>query len=136
MTSWSRAAYCFGIGFCIEGAVWLLCPYVYTRLTALIAMLAFCIGLIAMYRGTPVRFMMMIRLHLELQAAFLGFIVGHQLFDVYPRSAIWSSAIGNLILGVVMAILVGLLGTASLLVTRWLRHFGRKVSGEDAPQME
>ena len=114
-----RLAFCFGIGLCIPGGVWLLWPFLSTRPVAMAATLVYCIGLIATRSGVPVR-LIMVDLHLELQATFLGFTIGHQLFDVYPQWAIWSGAVGNVVTGVVVASVVGMLGTAGLLATRRL----------------
>ena len=121
MTSWSRVAYCFGIGLCIQGGIWLLWPHPHTRIAALIALLLLSIGIIVTHRGVPVRFTM-VSLHLQLQAAWLGFALGHQLFDVYPASPIWASAFSNVITGIVAAVMLGLLGTVVLGVTRWVGH--------------
>lgn len=130
-TSWSRVAYCFGIGLCIQVGLWLLWLHPSSsRLAALVALLALCIGIIITHRGAPIRFFM-VSLHLELQAAALGFTVGHQLFDVYPQWAIWSGAIGNVTNGIIIAIVLGMLGTAGLRMTQ-----GRKPRNDKEPRQQ
>ena len=130
--SWSRAAYCFGIGLCVQGGIWVFWPPHSSRLAALVALLLLGIGIIVTHRGAPVRFIML-TLHLELQAASLGFLLGHQLFDVYPASPIWSSALNNVITGIVMAVILGFLGTVGLGVTRWVKHSVGQPSGQQRP---
>ena len=123
-------AYAVGIGLCIQGAVWSLGPYlINTRLVALVATVLLGIGIIMNHRRAPTR-ILMVGLHMELQAAFLGFTLGHQLFDVYPGLPIWSGAIGNVTTGVVLAIVLGSLGTVALRFGRWLRHLGCTASDE------
>ncbi len=112
-----RLAFCFGIGFCIEGLAWLLWPFVIPHAVAMVGVLVYCLGVIAALRGMPVR-LIMVELHLELQATWLGFTIGFQVFDVYPQWAIWSGVVGNVVSGVIVASVVGLLGTAGLLATR------------------
>ena len=124
VTSWSRLAFYFGIALCVQGGIWLLWPHFNTRLPALIAALMLCIGIIATHRGAPLR-LIMVGLHLDLQAAMLGFILGHQVFDVYPQWAIWSGATANVITGAVLGIVLALLGTAGLRVTERSRRMGR-----------
>lgn len=119
--SWSRVAYCFGIGLCIQAGIWLVWHHPSSRLAAFATLLALSIGIIVTHRGAPIRFIM-VSLHLELQAASLGFIFGHQVFDVYPQWVIWSGAVSNVITGVIIATVLGLLGTVSLRMARWRRH--------------
>ena len=127
--SWSRVAYCFGIGLCIQGGIWVFWHHPSSRLAAFVALLLLGIGIIVTHRGAPVRFIM-VSLHLELQAACLGFALGHQLFDVYPASPIWSSALSNVITGIVIAVVLGFLGTVGLGVTRWVAHSVGQPSGQ------
>ncbi len=127
--SWSRVAYCFGIGLCIQGGIWVFWHHPSSRLAALVALLLLGIGIIVTHRGAPVRFIM-VSLHLELQAACLGLVLGHQLFDVYPASPIWFSALSNVITGIVAAVVLGFLGTVGLGVTRWVAHSVGQPSGQ------
>ena len=129
--SWSRVAYCFGIGLCIQGGIWVFWhhPSPSSRLAALVALMLLGIGIIVTHRGAPVRFIM-VSLHLELQAACLGWVLGHQLFDVYPALPIWSIALSNVITGIVIAVVLGFLGTVGLGVTRWVAHSVGQLSGQ------